>query len=35
VPEGLDMVRLLPVLTALTSTAGLIGAVWMAFQMLF
>ena len=33
--EGLEMDRLLPVLTMLTSTAGLIGAVWLAVSMLF
>ena len=31
----LNLVRWLPVLTVLTSTAGLIGAVWLAVQMLF
>ena len=29
------MDRLLPVLTMVTSTAGLVGALWLAVQMLF
>ena len=33
--EGRNVVRLLPVLTVLTSTAGLIGAVWVAVLVLF
>ena len=32
---GRQVVRLLPVLTVLTSTAGLVGAVWMAVIVLF
>ena len=33
--QGDDMDRLLPLLTVLTSTAGLIGAIWIAVSMLF
>jgi len=33
--QGDDMDRLLPLLTVLTSTAGLAGAIWVAVSMLF